>query len=576
MALVAVVLAVVAAARSSSSSSSSSRSASRAWRALGVVCIAVPALWFVGALWLAGGAGVHARMISRGVLALWLGAQLLWMALTAEPRLARKSFDGFAHLGLAFVIGALLLVDLPWIASRALAIEINTALLAFQAALLIAHAVVDASAWRMSDPALCRALSDRALPRAPSGRAQVSNWRALAFAVPGMFLALGVAVDLVQTALTVPLVVDLRLAARRAPGGDAIRVGPVPSAPTTSGLELASLISRRDARIDSAIAEIAVERYIIDDAHTALGNSEVSHAFAPAVVREQVAACAESTHGWRARKCNDLVPPWLKDDATVLAWQVFIALRAGDGPAARAFADRVLVARDNNNNDDDASFVAAAVAAAAAHNGNSEAQQTLALAIDARSRELASSLGGNVRTDALIDDARFADAGLALASAYHASKRYDQALITLDRVLAGSDAQNRSALALSATSEKARVLDEKGDARSALSAYQHALQLAATVDDPGAASLLWLDYGGLLRRSAASEEAQIACILEANLAYAAVAADAPDKARLKVLTEAATGELDAFASDARAKTQGDLVNAATRALALAYPEQPSP
>lgn len=470
----------------------------------------------------------HATLVNA--LAIAHGAQLVWLALFVEARApGRAKFDPLAHVGLAVVVGALLLVDVPWVASRVAGIDVVTALLATQATLAIAHVIVDAFAFRMG-------AIDRGAPAAPSSRADVSTVRALAFAVPGFLVALGLVVDAWQTWL-------------------------VRAAASDDDLLRAELFHPYDARVLLPQVVRSLAHDDKDRARAVLGELAHAHAFSPAAARSRFLLCVLEMDGGRAAPdCGD-VPGYLDDDVEVLAMGARMALQHGHADVAKRKARRAVeLAPDDPG-------ALAALGMAEVHIG--EAQP----AIDHLERALALRQAHAGDVDPLAHgDPQFLDVGLALARAYGMRSDARTAAVT-QRVVAGATKADKPRLAMIALALEARAHDDGGDARVALQAYQRALQVAPFANAPADEAEVWLDYASLLERSQASEDAIYACVLKASALVERVPASQGHPARARLVERATAARTNAelvTSEEARLRVRADVDGAALQALTLQY------
>jgi tetratricopeptide (TPR) repeat protein len=436
-----------------------------------------------------------------GAFAIGHGAQLAWLALAAETRLATlrgKSFDPYAWAGLALVLGALVLIDLPWVASRLMGLDLATSLLAVGAAMSIQVAVLDAWVFRLSEPSMRRALLEATAP-APSGIAEVSNRRALAFALPGLLVCLGLVVDLQQT-------------------------WRVRGAAEPKDLAIALMFHPSDARALLRASVGALVAGALDEARESLTAVDKTRAFSPAAARLKVELCTRTVDDVKTPGCFVGIPKWLEEEPAILALAAAVSLRVREPHRAKVLA---LQARERLPNDP---RVLATLGIAEARLGETSARAHLLESI----RILTEKLGA----DPLLADPGSFETGLALAELARKEKDYAGALEILDKVVGGAEATGRASLVMRATAERARLLDISGDLRRALDDYQRALRLAPSADLPVEEVLLWSDYSALLVRSDAPVELRFACVLRGAEAGERVPEDHPEKKRVELLTTA--------------------------------------
>ncbi len=452
---------------------------------------------------LAVGDALDPMQTSVNAFAIAHGVQLVWLALFIESRRAprepkgARTFDGLAYVGMSLAVGTLLLVDVPWLASRIAGIDVVTAVLAVQATFALAHACIDAVAFRLRAPDVVAALAPDAVPAA-SGRANVSNTRALVFLVPGALVAMGIVVDALQSWLTRPAAADR----------DLLR---------------AEFLHPFDARALLPRAVRALAHDDKDEARAALGDIANARAFSPEAARARLLLCALELDSGATPSAACAAPPsYLDADAEVLAMTARMALANGDVQRAKQRALRSLEITP----DAPASLAALGIV---------EAHLVEPTAVDHLERALAlqkARIGGR---DPLVGDASALDAGVALAQAYDARNTpadRTRALDVATRVLEGATTADRPRHAMRALVVQGHALEEAGDPRAALDAYKRALKIASFASSPADEAVLWLDYGSLLGRSQAPEDAVYACALQAKALVDALPQRHPVRARL--------------------------------------------
>lgn len=514
--------------------------------------IATLAFVVAGAAWvvpLQMGDSINPTQTSGNAFAIAHSVQLVWLAVFIESRAARtreRTFDPLAFVGLALAIGALLLVDVPWLASRVTSIDVVTALLAAQATFAIAHAIIDVVVFRLRAPDVVAALAVDAASAA-SGRAQVSNARALVFIVPGALIATGLVVDTLQGWLTRPTASD----------EDLLR---------------AEALHPADARALLPRAVRALAHDDKDEARAALGEIAMARAFSPEAARARLLLCAlelDSSHAESpsesstlSSSCSD-VPGYLEDDAEVQALTARLSLAAGDVARAKQRALRAVATAP----DEPAGL--AALGIVEAHIGEPTAIEHLERALALQQARI----GGR---DPLTGDAGALDAGVALAQAYDArgdDKRGDRqcALDVATRVLQGATSADRPRHAMRAITVQGHALDGGGDARAALDAYQRGLKIAPFASSPADEAPLWLDVGSLLARSQAPADAVYACALKARALVDALSTNHPQRARLLERATTRVTNLEAtLAQETKERVRADVDTHALSALQQAY------
>jgi tetratricopeptide (TPR) repeat protein len=466
-------------------------------------------------------------------------ASVSWLALAAQSRAASvegRSFDPVAHVGLAFVLGAVVLVDAPWIASRVLDVDLPTALLAVEAAAVLQLTIVDVVAFRLSRPPLSRALLEDA-PLAPADRGRVSNARALAFAVPGLLLASGVLVDVWQT----------------------WRVRP--GAPEAA-LDAALALHPGEGRATLREAAAALADHDVDAARASLGVLAKTHAFAPAAERLRVEACVRSLDDndvAGGARCASELSPWLLEDPVVVALSSTIALRQGSPGRALELGRRAVALRP----DDPVTLTALGLAEAKLDEP----------AARAHLEEVVRLEGLRIGGDPLVEPA-LVEVGLALADVHRRAGNLDAAASILDRLEEGLG-PDRPRDELRVRGARARIYDVANQAPEALDAYQRALRRAPEARLFADEVMLWADYAALLGRSGASPELRYACALKAKQAAARVAAGHVEKQHVDLvangLVEAFEATLDAAIGE---RVRANLDSAVDAALSQAYAPPP--
>ncbi len=512
------------------------------WRGLALVAMLVSTslVWFAVPVLLSRNGSL---LYAAGAVALLHCAQYLWITHFVEGRAAfleERTFDGVAWAALVLSAGVGLFTLVPWLASRGLGYDLIISLLILQAVVNLHHFVVDASIWRLRDPAV-RTPIFSGHQRALAGRERVSNTKAMLWSLPAVLLLLLGTVDVVQ------------LAGTRSDAPEELR-------------DRVLAINESDSRLWLRQAQDATAVGDLDGAKADLAravdlspwNADAQRALA----RLHIVA-GRDDEAWSRFQA---MPPSLVDDESALLF-AGVAERLGKLEEAEGLARRALGdSEEVSVAEVDARHILGSVLMKGGK--NAEARSELKRGLD----DAEAALGHDP-----LGRGEFLELGLALADVDVALKQGDPALVLFERALDGARKADRADVAFHALTGRARIFMERQDHIAALDAFQSALRFVDDVKtDPERVSRAWLDYASLLARSDAPMRVRFACALRARAAAERMPAGKTKDELLSFVTAATRYVEEVLAPDDAASVRQDVNAVAADSLLLAYPDPTTP